>query len=138
MVDKSELAIATSQTQNSILYKLNNNSIYCLKLLLYLPLSLLVYPVSPNPHPKKNNYHQTSPKILTSLTVTIFQGAIAKSSRQSFFTHFRVLEIIIVNYSPSLSSFFLFSFSSQAMIYTNKNAPILNLTKPHIVKITFS
>ncbi|MDE5084280.1 MAG: hypothetical protein O4859_24955 [Trichodesmium sp. St18_bin1] len=44
MVDKSELAIATSQPQNSILFKLNYYSIYCLKLLLYLALSLLVTP----------------------------------------------------------------------------------------------
>ncbi|MCL2926106.1 MAG: hypothetical protein MGF17_16245 [Trichodesmium sp. MAG_R04] len=43
-LDKNELAIATSQTQNPILLKLNYYSIYCLKLLLYLPLSLLVTP----------------------------------------------------------------------------------------------
>ena len=44
MVDKSEFAIATSQAQNPILFKLNYYSIYCLKLLLYLPLSLQVSP----------------------------------------------------------------------------------------------
>ncbi|MDE5085059.1 MAG: hypothetical protein O4859_29185 [Trichodesmium sp. St18_bin1] len=44
MMDKSELAIATSQPQNPILFKMNNYSIYCLKLLLYLPFSLQVSP----------------------------------------------------------------------------------------------
>jgi len=38
MVDKSELAIATSQTQNRFLLKFNYYSTYCLKWLLYLPL----------------------------------------------------------------------------------------------------
>ena len=44
MLNKSEFAIATSQAQNPILFKLNYYSIYRLKLLLYLPLSLLVTP----------------------------------------------------------------------------------------------
>jgi len=44
MVDKSKLAIATSQPQNPIPFLLNYYSIYCLKSLLYLPLSLLVTP----------------------------------------------------------------------------------------------
>ncbi|MDE5112207.1 MAG: hypothetical protein O4753_13475 [Trichodesmium sp. St7_bin2_1] len=44
MVDKSELAIATSQTQNPFILKLNYYSTYCLKQLLYLPLSLQVSP----------------------------------------------------------------------------------------------
>ncbi|MCL2937193.1 MAG: hypothetical protein MGU50_11790 [Trichodesmium sp. MAG_R02] len=43
-VDKSKLAIATSQLKISFLFKLNYYSIYCLRLLLYLPLSLLVTP----------------------------------------------------------------------------------------------
>ncbi|MDE5075829.1 MAG: hypothetical protein O4749_07155 [Trichodesmium sp. St5_bin2_1] len=44
MLNKSEFAIATSQAQNPILFKLNYYSIYRLKLLLYLPLRLLVTP----------------------------------------------------------------------------------------------
>ena len=44
MVDKSKLAIATSQIKNRIIFKLNYYSTYCLKWLLYLPLSLQVNP----------------------------------------------------------------------------------------------
>jgi len=46
MVDKSELAIAASQTQNRIIFKLNYYSTYCLKWLLYLStIKLTCHPV---------------------------------------------------------------------------------------------
>jgi hypothetical protein len=72
------------------------------------------------------------------LTITIFQGAIANSCRSSFLTRLTVLQIVLVNYSTFSSSFLLLFFESQSLIHTSINAPLLNLTRPHLVKITFS
>ena len=51
---------------------------------------------------------------------------------------FIVLQIVIVNYLAFLCNYLLLFTRPKVRVYVNISAPILNLTKPHIVKITFS